>query len=107
MLPLTPLMNNTKWDQLRLAMYDLDDFSARWRTKDLSGYLCDWDGEWFYHFRTSGYETIEWVEIQVLSAEQDEAVMQRLREIHLPSHRIEQGYRIYGYAALGAEIAYL
>ena len=59
MLPLTPLMNNTKWDQLRLAMYDLDDFSPRWRTKDLSGYLSDWDGEWFHHFRTSGYETIE------------------------------------------------
>lgn len=104
---MTPLMNNTKWDELRLAMYDLGEFSPLWRTKDLSGYLCDWDSEWFHHFRTSTYETIEWVEIQALSVEQDAAVLRRLQEIHLPGHRIEQGFRIYGYAAPGSAIAYI
>ena len=36
-----PLMNNTKWEELRAAMYGLDGLRPRWRTKDLeSGYVC-------------------------------------------------------------------
>ena len=68
-------MNNTKWDELRLAMYKLRERSPRFRTKDLTGYLSEWDREWFYHFRGSGYVSIEWVEIEVLSAEQDAVVL--------------------------------
>ena len=34
-------MNNTKWEELRAAMYGLDGLRPRWRTKDLeSGYVC-------------------------------------------------------------------
>ena len=104
---MTPLMNNTKWDELRLAMYNLGKRSPSFRTKDLTGYLSEWDGEWLYHFRGTGYVSIEWVEIQVLSAEQDAAVLALLREIHLPGRRIEKGFRIYGYARDGAAIDYL
>lgn len=89
-----PVMNNTKWDELRLAMYGLDHMSPRWRTKDVSGYLSEWDGEWFHHFRSGGYDSIEWVEIQVTSPEQDAEVLTRLRKVHVPGQRIDGGYRV-------------
>ena len=104
---MTPLLNNTKWDELRLAMYNLGDLRPFWRTKDLSGYLSLWDGDWYYHFREGGYVSIEWVEIQVFSAAQDAAVLALLREIHLPGHKIEQGYRIYGHARDGDAIDFI
>jgi hypothetical protein len=90
------LMNNTKWEELRLAMLGLGDLRPRWRSKDVSGYVSSWDGEWYYHFRDGGFKSIEWVEIYIQSAEQDIAVLELLRRIHVPGHKIEQGYRIYG-----------
>jgi hypothetical protein len=96
MQPVNPLMNDTKGDEFRLGMYGLGDLSPRWRTKDVSGYESDW-GEWFYHFRAEGYTTIEWVEISVTSPEQDAAVLELLRKVHVPGHRVEQGFRVYGY----------
>jgi|GEM_PF-6852862 len=60
-------MDDTKWDEVRLAMYGLGPRSPRWRTRDrVSGYVSDWDGEWFYDFRTGGDDTIEWVESRQL-----------------------------------------
>ena len=100
-------MNNTKWDELRLAMYGLGDLRPPWRAKDVSGHISSWDGEWFYHFREGGYESIEWVEIQVSSADQDAAILALLRSIHLPGHRVEEGYRIYGYAREGVAMDYV
>lgn len=100
-------MNNTKWEELRLAMYSLGHLRPSWRTKDITGYLTPWDGEWFYHFRDGVFTSIEWLEIQVLSAEQDAAVLALLREIHLPGHRIEQGFRVYGYAPDDVAIGYV
>jgi hypothetical protein len=104
---MVPLMNNTKWDELRLAMYNLEDSSPRWRTKDLNGHICPWDGEWFYHFRNGGYSTIEWVEISTSSDEQNIAVYELLRQIHLPGHRIENGFRVYGYMPSGEPVDYI
>lgn len=101
------VLNKTKWDELRLAMYGLGEWSARWRTKDLSGYVSAWDGDWFYHFRLGDYESIEWVEIQVTTPAQDAAVLARLREIHLPGHRVDEGYRIYGYVQDGTPIGFI
>lgn len=92
-------MNNAKWDELRLAMHYLGPISPKWRTRDLeSGYESPWDGEWFYHFRTGGYEAIEWVEIKVDSPEQEHAVLNALRSIHVPGNRTEVGFKVYGYA---------
>jgi hypothetical protein len=101
------VLNNTKWDELRLAVYSLDPPGVRWRTKDLSGYICQWDSEWFYHFRNGGYESIEWVEIQLSSPGQDAAILALLQEIHLPGHRIEGGFRVYGHIPNGATIDYI
>ena len=102
-----PVMNNTKWDELRLAMYGLCDPPPEWRAKDVSGFVSPWDGEWFYHFREGGYDSIEWVEIRVISPAQNAAVLASLREVHLPGHRIEQGFRVYGYARDGASVDYI
>jgi hypothetical protein len=100
-------MNNTKWDELRLAMHNLGDLKPLWRTKDVAGYVSPWDDDWYYHFRDGSYASIEWVEIQVLSAEQDAAILARLRQVHLPGHRIAKGFRIYGYARDGVAIDYV
>jgi hypothetical protein len=101
------ILNNTKWDELRLAMYGLGSESPKWRTKDLSGHICPWDREWFYHFRDGGYESIEWVEIEVLSSAQDATVLALLRQIHLPGHRIDRGFRVYGHLRDGDAIDYI
>lgn len=101
------LMNDTKWNEVRLAMYGLGKLSPRWRTKDVQGPISQWDGEWFYHFCNGGYATAEWVEVQISSPEQDAAVLRCLREIHLPGHRVDGGFRIYGYVPDGSAINYI
>nr|GEU28042.1 hypothetical protein [Tanacetum cinerariifolium] len=74
-----PLMNDTKWDELRLAMYELGPLSPKWRTLDVeNGHLSEWDGEWFYHFRNGGYKFIKWVEIAIESPAQRQAVLTEL-----------------------------
>ena len=103
-----PLMNNTKWDKLRLAMYGLGTLSPYFRTLSVeNGYLSPWDGEWYYHFRIGGYESIRWVEIAVTTEEQEKAVLQELVRIHLPGERTETGFRVFGYAEAGMSVSYI
>ncbi|MTV36704.1 DUF6678 family protein [Duganella radicis] len=103
-----PLMNDTKWDELRLAMYGLGPLSPRWRTLDVqNGHLSDWDGDWFYHFRNGGYKFIQWVEIATESAGQRHAVLAELTKVHVPGKFTEAGFRVLGYAELGVAIDYL
>jgi predicted protein tyrosine phosphatase len=105
---LYPVMNNTKWEEIHVAMLELDSLSPKWRTKDReTGFVCPWDGEWFYHFREGGYESIEWVEIGVTSPEQDHEVEAVLAKIHVPGHRTAEGFRVYGYQEAGVALAYL
>ena len=101
-------MNNTKWEELRLGMYNLKQLSPKWRTRNLeNGYVSNWDGEWFYHFKIGGYKTIEWVEIKIESDEQDKAVLDSLKEIHVPGERIEIGFKVYGYLTENKNINYI
>jgi hypothetical protein len=100
-------MNDTKWYELRLAMYELAGLTPRWRTKDLSGYLSPWDGDWFYHFQEGGYGSIEWAEIRVAIPEEEVAVQAALRRVHVPGHRVEHGFRDYGYAKEGSALDYI
>lgn len=104
---MNPVMNDTKWDEIRRAMYELGDLRPSWRAKDLSGYLSPWDGEWFYHFPDGGYDSIEWVEIRVDTAKQDAAIEAAFRRVHVPGHRIERGFRVYGYVTEGTTVDYL
>ena len=104
---MSPVMNNTKWEELRLAMYGLGGLRPEWRTKDLSGYLSPWDGDWYYHFREGGYDTIQWVEIRATAPPQGEVVEAALRRVHVPGHRTDEGFRVYGYVEDGAAVGYL
>jgi hypothetical protein len=103
-----PLMNDTKWDELRQAMYGLDGLTPRWRTRDVeTGHLSEWDREWFYHFRNGGYRFIEWVEIAVDTVGQRAAVLAELVRIHVPGEQTESGYRVFGYLKLGEAVDYI
>jgi hypothetical protein len=103
-----PVMNDTKWDELRLEMYNLDEMHPRFRTRWLSnGYVSPWDGEWFYHFRERGYAGIEWVEIRTVSTAQCTAVLNELRRIHVPGCQIDDGFRVYGYLPDGTRVDYI
>jgi hypothetical protein len=100
-------MNDTKWDELRRAMCGLGGASPRWRTKDVSGNVSPWDGDWYYHFREGGYDTIHWVEIRTTAPAQQEAVKAALHRVHVPGHRIDEGFRVYGYVEEEAAVGYL
>jgi len=107
-MELIALMNNTKWDELRLAMYQLGALAPQWRTCCVeNGYISEWDREWFYHFQSCSYASIEWVEIKFITYEQEMAVSKAISKIHLPGEKTENCYRIYGYALLGKSVEYV
>ncbi|WP_371279812.1 DUF6678 family protein [Dokdonella sp.] len=67
-------MNNTKWEELRIAMLGLDR-APLWRTRDVENrYESCWDGDWLHHIKQGGYNTIEWVEIAAANPEQLRAI---------------------------------
>lgn len=103
-----PLMNDTKWDELRSAMYELDELAPRWRTQDVkNGHFSAWDREWFYHFHNGGYKFIEWVEIAVDTVEQRAAVLAALVRIRVPGESTESGYRVFGHMKTGDVVDYI
>ena len=111
---MNPVMNDTKWEELRLAMYSLGPQAPKWRNRILvSGYVSPWDGDWYYRFREGGYTDIEWVEIQIISLDQRAAVLALIQSIHLPGCETEHGFKIIGYAApphlspCGASLEYI
>jgi hypothetical protein len=105
-----PVMNYTKWDEIRLAMYGLGELKPRWRTRCIdNGYESEWDRDWFYHFRIPNdrYRSIEWLEIAVDSDEQRIAVLESLTNIHVPGEATACGFKIFGYVSSGATVDYL
>jgi len=102
-----PAMNNTKWEELRLAMLDLEE-PPRWRTRDLStGHESSWDREWHYHFQQGGYGSIEWVEIAAESSEQLLELQAALARVHVPGERTEAGFKVYGFVPSGRAVDYV
>jgi hypothetical protein len=107
-VPQIALMNDTKWDELRLGMYGLGSLSPVWRTRAReNGYVSRWDGDWFYHFRDGGYATIEWVEIATPGIDQRRAVLEVLRRVHVPGEETASGFRVFGYVNVGQPVDYL
>ena len=105
---MNPVMNDTKWEELRLAMLDLGELSPRFRVLDVKKENPSiWDADWFYHFRNGEYKYRKWVEIETKSLEQFNAVLEKLRQIRVPGERIESGFRIFGYGTPGEYIDYL
>jgi hypothetical protein len=103
---LVAVMNDTKWDELRLAMYELEP-SPSYRTKCWeNGYISPWDSEWFYHFCECGYAMIEWVEIRIELENQKQKVLSALSKVHVPTEETPLGFRVYGYIKAGQSIHY-
>lgn len=105
---LARLMNDTKWDEIRLGMCELGELSPKWRTKDAeNGYICPWDREWFYHFRNGCYQSIEWLEISCDSPAQVAAVGAVLQRIGVPGEQVGNVFHVLGYAPIGMVVDYL
>ncbi|MFZ3172455.1 MAG: DUF6678 family protein [Carboxydocellales bacterium] len=91
------VMNKTKWEEIRMAMYNFPQ-TIRWRTKDINNdHISDWDAEWFYHFQLGGYETIEWLEIEVNNELVKSEILNILRKIHVPGKVEDISIFIFGY----------
>ncbi len=105
---MNPVMNNTKWEELRAAMCELAKPSPRWRTRLLaSGFESGWDAEWFYHFKDGGYDDLEWVEISAATVEQAPVLLAALRTIHLPGIKTDVGYKVFGHVPDGTPCEWL
>ncbi len=103
-----PVMNNTKWHELRAAMLELEKPSPQWRTRILgTGFESGWDPEWFYHFSEGGYDDLEWVEIRPATVEQSPMLLAALREIHLPGTQTALGFKVFGHLPEGMPCDYL
>lgn len=103
---LNPVMNNTKWDELRLEMYALTP-PPSWTTLSSNGHRSAPDQEWFYHFREGGYESILHLDIQVDTPVQRELIRSALKKVHVPGEESSEGFRIFGYLRDGQVADYL
>ena len=101
-----PVMNNTKWEELRLAMYAIKG-GTTYRCMFITGHYSDPDGEWYYHFRQGGYDDIRYVDIFAKNQIHREQIRGALERIHLPGEETENGFRVYGYAVPGQVLDYL
>ena len=99
-------MNNTKWNEIRLAMVSMKS-PPLWKITYINGYETAVDGEWFYHFSEGGYLDIHYLDVITNSVEQHALVGAILRIIHLPGMETETGYRIFGYADSFSNVNYL
>ena len=73
----------------------------------MSGFKSRKDRGWYYHFREGGYEDIYFVDIFYDDEQHRKLILEQIRTIHLPGEEIQGGFRIYGYARPGQELAYL
>ncbi|MGO4716540.1 DUF6678 family protein [Bradyrhizobium sp. 2TAF24] len=103
---LNPVMNNTKWNELRLGMYGLAQTPA-WSTLSTNGYKSRPDREWYYHFSIGGYADIIHVDILVENAAHRETVRRVLQHIHVPGEETPEGFRVFGYLQDGQAADYL
>lgn len=103
---LHPVMNNTKWNEIRLAMHALDPRPA-WSTTSTSGYQSSVDREWFYRFQEGGYSDILRLDILVDSQEQRDQVRAALQRIGVPGEELSRGFCVFGYLNPHQHGAYL
>ena len=106
MAELHPVMNKTKWDELRLAMHSIEP-APKYRCMITTGYYSDVDAEWFYHFQAGGYNDIQYVDIFANDELHREQIRSSLKKIHLPANETADGFRVYGYILPGQSLDYL
>lgn len=104
---MVPVMNDTKWREVRLAMHRLERV-VRWRTRDRhSGYVSHWDTDWYYHFQVGGYDWIEWVEIRPCESEQLATIVAALKEVGVPGVVADETVTVFGYVDAGQLVHWL
>ena len=106
MAELQPVMNNTKWRELRAAMYSIESVTT-YRILRINGYYSDPDAEWYYHFQDGGYDDIQYVDIFATNPLHRQQIGLALKKIHLPAAETGDGFRVYGYVLPGQAVDYL
>jgi hypothetical protein len=106
MVVLQPLMNNTKWRELRHAMLSLER-PPRWFSTSTNGYRYGPDSEWFYHFQEGRYSDLLLVDIIAGDESHRQAIRSVIGPIHLPGEETAEGFRILGYAKPGQAVSFL
>lgn len=103
---LQPLLNDTRWRELRLAMLELEH-PPQWVSTAIGGYRYGPDREWFYHFQQRGYSDLLHVDIIADDHVHRQAIRAAILPIHLPGAETEKGFRIFGYAQPGQFVDFI
>lgn len=107
MIEVVPVMNDTKWDEVRAAMLSIDP-RPMWRSRDRDkGFVSEWDGGWYYHFRIGGYETLEWVEIRPNDDGHASQIVAALRRIGVPGLVTDRSITVFGYVESGQPVDWI
>ncbi|TNF80010.1 hypothetical protein FGE05_23085 [Pseudomonas sp. ICMP22404] len=64
---LTSASNNTKWNELISHFRQREGWRPSYRYKPVTGYVSDWDTEWFYHLPFP-FAGVEWFDIGVFES---------------------------------------
>lgn len=100
------VMNDTKWNELRLAMYEME-LSPKWSTFSDNGFSSTPDREWYGHFRIGGYVDIIHVDIFADDDIHRELIRAEIKKINLPGKETQDGFRVFGYVSSGETVDYL
>ncbi len=112
---LHPVLNYTKWNELRLAMHALP-FHVSFRFKVLGmNWVTNWDADWLHHFRWGGDVTrksgvrflyvhdqsrnlydIEWAELHFDEANIGQ-VLATLAGLSIPYEPSDNGLKVFGH----------
>lgn len=103
---LQPLMSDTKWRELRLAMLGLEQ-APQWFSTATNGFRYGPDSEWFYHFQDAVYSDLLHVDIIARDEAHRELIRSVMEPLHLPGEETAQGFRIFGYAQPGQAVDFL
>lgn len=104
---LVPLMNDTKWAELRLAMLDIEPRPIWSSVTRETNYRYGPDSDWFYHFCAGPYSDLLFVDIETPDPQQRTKARAALKSIHLPGEETADGFRVLGYAVEGQAVSYI
>ena len=93
------LANNTKWNELISFIRDKEKWKPSYRTKSITGYVSDWDTEWYYHLPFP-FISVEWFDISLSSNtnESTDWIIHLVEKIGFEFEVKEDILRIWGYA---------
>lgn len=93
---LSPVMNNTKWNELAKAMH-AQVHSPVWKTLSIGGYYSQGDRDWFYHFKDGGYKDIMYVDIETKDDNQKENIRSVLKKF---TFQASKRCRVFAFLAI-------